>query len=171
MQIRHKIFLGYLLIVAVAVVMVTGFLLTLANINARYKDVLNREQLVMEANALRASVRRETMAVRAAEQLQDTNADLLDEYKEALQEQQQAIVRMRPLLTGEQDAQALAAIQRGAQEYFEVAQRAMNRAGAGQENAVLDLTSTDNETARQNLMRACDAFIADKSQDVIEGQM
>ena len=55
MHIRHKIFLGYLLIVAVAVVMVAVFLLTLTNINDRYKDLLNREQMVLlQAHALRA---------------------------------------------------------------------------------------------------------------------
>src|SRR4051812_44891304 len=50
MHIRHKIFFGYLLIVAATVALVAAFFISLADINAHYDDLLNRKQkLLMQA--------------------------------------------------------------------------------------------------------------------------
>ena len=42
MRIRHKIFVGYMALIAVSVVLVVIFLITLSNINKSYDDLLNQ---------------------------------------------------------------------------------------------------------------------------------
>ncbi|MFL5732335.1 MAG: ATP-binding protein [Chloroflexia bacterium] len=169
MPIRHKIFFGYLLIVAVTVVMVAVFLVTLADISARYSDLLDRKQIVlMQANGLRAAVQREVVAARTYEQLKDPL--LLTEYQTAVTDQQRAISAMRPLLTEQDDIEALKNIQQAGDKYTAFAQRALGHAASGAQE-ILDSTGlSQGETARRSLIQACDAFIALKSRDVVLGE-
>jgi signal transduction histidine kinase len=169
MHIRYKIFFGYLLIVAVAVVMVAIFLLTLADINARYSDLLNRKQIVlMQANAFRAGVLRQVGAARTYEQLKDP--ELLMEYKQGMQEQQRAADAMRPLLTDGRDLQSLESIQKASGKYSALAQEIMDLALAGQQEASTNLRRSEGEAARRNLLNACNAFITSKSREVMEDE-
>src|SRR5829696_3849781 len=110
MQIRHKIFLGYIAIVSVCVVLAAIFLTTLFDIDRRYRDLLNRDQVVlMQANKLRAAVQRQIVAARSYELL--VAADLRTEYSSAVRDQQQAVAAIRPLLTDDEHVRLLADVE------------------------------------------------------------
>ena len=53
MRIRHKIFIGYMALIAVSVALVVVFLLSLSAINSSYGDLLgSKEQALLQANFL-----------------------------------------------------------------------------------------------------------------------
>src|SRR5947209_3278419 len=110
MRIRHKIFVGYMALVAVSVVLVVIFLITLSNIDQSYDNLLSRDQkILLQANNLRSSVQQEVIAARAYEELGD--ASLASEFEGAVMDQQRAIRDLTPLLTEKADIQALHDIQ------------------------------------------------------------
>ena len=106
MRIRHKILAGYLALIAVAVVLVFLFLVTISDINRRYADLISRDQsILLQANNLRAGVQRQIVAARTYE----VNPDLalLVEYNDAIHQQEEAISNITPLLTTEEDGNTL----------------------------------------------------------------
>src|SRR6478672_1963185 len=128
MRIRHKIFTGYLALVAVSVVLVAVFLLTLANTNGSYGDLINRDQKVLLlANNLCSSAQRQMLAARSS---YDQNADpsVLTEFDNALREQQGYIAELNPILTEQDDIQAVKDIQAANTKFTEIARRGMDLA-------------------------------------------
>src|ERR671939_231393 len=169
MRIRHKILLGYLAIVTVTVVLVAVFLFTLSNVSRSYSDLLNRDQKVLlQANNLLAAVQRQMVAARTYELLKDP--DLLADYNQAIEAQQQAIAQINPLLTQEEDRRAIQSIQSARQHYTQLAQHAIDLALAGRQNELIELRRSQGEPARQTLVAECDAFIQKKSSEVAASQ-
>lgn len=165
MRIRHKIFLGYLSIVTVSVVLVIGFLVTLSSINQRYRTLLNRDtQVLIHANNLRAGVQRQIVAARTYEQLLDP--ELMNEYNQAIEVQQQAIKGITPLLTDQEDLAIIEAIKNAGERYSRLARQSMTLANAGQSEAVIALKRIEGEPARITLVNQCDIFIGKISREV-----
>src|SRR5687767_14703771 len=89
MRIRHKILLGYVALISVAVLLVVFFLVTLSDINRSYANLIRRDQqILLSAENLRSGIQRQIVAARTYEQIGDIS--LLVEYNEAVREQQQA---------------------------------------------------------------------------------
>ena len=169
MHIRHKIFLGYLSIVAVSVVLAIVFLFTLSDIDRRYSDLSRRDQTVLlQANNLRAGVHRQIAAARTYEELR--SPALLTEYQEAIQSQQQAISAIKPLLTSQEDRQTVDKIEADAKDFTDLAQQAIDLAAAGWRDEMVVLRLTEGEVARHLLVDTTDSFIARKEQEVVENQ-
>jgi signal transduction histidine kinase/CHASE3 domain sensor protein len=165
MQIRHKILLGYLAIVAVSVVLVVGFLVTLWNISQHYSDLLNRDQqALMHANYLRSGVSRQIMAARSFELIGDTT--LIVEFDAAFEAQERALTRISPLLSESDDQLALGEIVKAAERYRKVAREMMDLADQGMEDEVARLRTAEGEPARRALVDLCDAFIERLNQEV-----
>jgi signal transduction histidine kinase len=170
MRIRHKIFLGYVALISVSVVLVVFFLITLSDINRRYADLINRDQrILLLANNLRSGVQRQIVAARTYEEIGDLS--LLVEYNQAVQDQQDAIKDITPLLTQLADQRAIENIQVASQSYSKLARQAMDlsREEPGDAN-VLSLKRVQGETARLALINATESFIVKRNQQVAESQ-
>jgi signal transduction histidine kinase len=169
MRIRDKIFLGYLSIMLVSVVLVIGLLVTLSSINNRYRDLLNRDtQVLILANNLRSGVQRQIAAARTYEQLLDPN--LMAEYNQSLQVQQESLEKITPLLTEEEDIKLIEGIKKSGLRYSRAARQAMELAERGQEDAVVSFKRIEGEPARIALVNQCDVFIARKEEEVESAQ-
>jgi signal transduction histidine kinase len=178
MRIRHKILFAYLALVSVAVALVVYFLLTLADFNSRYRDVITRDLNILEqANNLRSAIQRQIVAARTFEQLLDDSLQL--EYREAVREQQAAIASIRPFLTGEDDLRTIADIERAAENFSLLAQESMtlarNTASEQSQGKIIDTTTltlkrVQGETARLALNNILETFIARKNSHVAETQ-
>ena len=100
MRIRQKIFIGYLALVAVAVVLVTVYLLALADVNHRYSDLLNRGQKVLlQTHYLSSAIQREVIAVRTLQQVEDPN--ITTEFEASLEDQRKALDSLELLFSRE----------------------------------------------------------------------
>src|SRR6476620_8352915 len=102
MRIQHKIFFGYLAIVAVSIVLVAAFLLTLSDIQRHYSNLLvHDQQVLLYANNLRYSVERQVLAERTYEQVKDPAQQ--DEYAQASRDQQAALDGLSTLMSADSE--------------------------------------------------------------------
>lgn len=170
MRIKHKIFFGYLALIAVAVALVVFFVITLSNFNRRYADLIGRDQqTLLLANNIRSSIQRQIVAARTYEQIGDISLQI--EYSDAVHQQQQAIQAITPLLTDEQDRKTLGEIESDSQAYTRLAQEAMDMSrSANPDQTLLTLKRVQGETARLSLVNTTDSFIAKKNQQVLDTQ-
>ncbi|HYO48686.1 MAG TPA: ATP-binding protein [Chloroflexia bacterium] len=196
MRIRHKIFLGYVALISVALVLVAFFLSTLSDINHRYAALISRDQQVLlHANDLRAAVLRQVVAARTYELLGDLS--LLVEYNQTVRQQEAAVERIEPLLSADEDKQAIENISRISLSYSVLARETMELSRrdfqpveqAADANIVqgavnnifnkrhrqmvelLSLKRVQGETARLGLSNAIESFIFKKNGQVEEGQV
>ena len=178
MRIRHKILLGYVALVSVAVALVIYFLFTLSDINTRYRDVVTRDLNTLEqANNIRAAIQRQIVAARTYEQLGDDS--LLLEYWQAVRDQQDALTNIRPYLTGPDDLRTLDEVSQAAANYTILAQEAMTLsrkiaqaqgAGLSPDLTALTLKRVQGETARFALNNTLGTFIERKNTEVSDAQ-
>lgn len=167
MRIRHKILAGYLALVAAAVVLVAFFLFTISDINRRYTDLITRDQAtLLQANNLRAAVQRQIVAARSYEVTRDYS--LITEYNEATRQQQEAIEKIGPALTSEDDIKLLEDIQNASITYTQLADEIIEvlSSATPPENTV-----ARSETARLALTNLVEVFIVRKNQQVTEAQI
>ncbi|HEX9988042.1 MAG TPA: ATP-binding protein [Chloroflexia bacterium] len=196
MRIRHKIFLGYVALISVALVLVAFFLTTLSDINHRYAALISRDQQVLRhANDLRAAVLRQVVAARTYEQLGDLS--LLVEYNDTVRQQEDAVNQIEPLLSAEEDRQAIDNISRISRNYSVLARETMELSRLNfqevgptsdanlvqafvnnflnkrhrQMEELLSLKRVQGETARLGLSNAIESFIIKKNDQVVEGQV
>src|SRR5262245_34266412 len=154
MHIRQKIFTGYIALVAVSVVLVAVFLITLANVNGSYSDLVNRDQKVLLlANNLYSNAQRQVLTARSYDQLLESS--LLNEFENSLLAQQRIITDIIPLLTQEDDVQAISSIQAASARYTATAQQGMELARAGEQGDLLTLTRTEIDPAALALLDEC----------------
>ncbi|MEO8285826.1 MAG: ATP-binding protein [Chloroflexota bacterium] len=169
MRIRHKILAGYLALIAVAVVLVFFFLITISDINRRYSDLINRDQnVLLQANNLRSGIQRQIVAARTYELNPDLS--LLVEYNDALRAQQEAINNITPLLMAEDDRQTLDQIKKTSQIYTRLADETIELVGQGRNGDQVNMRLLQGETARYALLNTTETFIAKKNQQVAEAQ-
>jgi signal transduction histidine kinase len=169
MRIRHKILAGYLALIAVAVVLVFFFLVTISDINRRYADLISRDQsTLLQANNLRAGVQRQISAARSYEVNPDLS--LLVEYNGAIHQQEEAINNITPLLTTEDDRETLENIKNAAATYTQLADQTIELVGQGKNPAQLSAMRLQGETARLALINTTESFIVRKNQQVSESQ-
>jgi signal transduction histidine kinase len=165
MQIRHKILLGYLAIVAVSVVLVVGFLVSLWSISQRYSDLLNRDQqALMHANNLRSGVTRQIIAARTYEQIDDPA--LIVEFEAAITAQERAFDSIDRLPLDNEDRLALASIKEAAERYTGVAREMMELAEQRREEELARLRLLEGEPARRELIALCDEFISSQNREL-----
>jgi|GEM_PF-3704831 len=170
MRIRHKILLGYVALIAVVMVLVVFFLVTLSDVNHRYADMMRRDgQILAQANDLRSNVLRQIVVARTFEQIRDDSLKI--EYFDAVRQQQKALNAINALLTDEADIEAIRSIEEASRTYTEMAQDAMSLATqANVDQTVLTLKRVQGETARLNLVNAIERFIANRNMQVNERQ-
>src|SRR5438105_800123 len=169
MRIRHKIFIGYMALIAVSVALVVVFLLSLSAINSSYGDLLgSKEQALLQANNLRYSVERETVAARTYEEFGEPGQ--LAEFEQAIRAQDQAMNLLAPLIAGRQDAQVLQEVQSARANYTTLTRRSIDLARAGKQDALVALNTSEIEPARMELVNACDRLIGSMSNDVALSQ-
>lgn len=169
MRIRHKILAGYLALIAVAVVLVFFFLVTISDINRRYSDLINRDQnILLQANNLRSGVQRQIVAARTYEINPDIS--LLAEYNDALRSQQEAINNISPLLMVESDRQTIEQIKKASETYTRLANDTIASVGKNNDPELLTVKRLQGETARIALVTTTEGFIARKNQQVSESQ-
>ncbi len=169
MRIRHKILAGYLALIAVAVVLVFFFLITISDINSRYADLISRDQsILLQANNLRAAVQRQIVAARTYEVNPDLS--LLVEYNGAIHQQEEAVNNITPLLTNEDDRETLENIKNAAATYTQLADQTIELVGQGKSPAQLSAMRLQGETARLALVNTTESFIVRKNQQVSESQ-
>lgn len=170
MRIRHKILAGYLALIAVAVVLVFLFLVTISDINRRYTDLISRDQsILLQANNLRAGVQRQIGAARSYEVSPDLS--LLVEYNSALHQQEEAINNITPLLDTEEDRETLENIKNAAATYTQLADQTIELVGQGKSPAQLSAMRLQGETARLALINTTESYIVRKNQQVSESQV
>lgn len=168
MRIRYKIILGYVALITTAVVLVASFLTTLSDINHRYAELISRDQQVLlQANDLRAALQRQIAAARIYVQTGDLSYQY--EYNEAVRQQGQAVEQIDPLLTQPEERQAIADIEGTSDVYSQFAREAMNLRSSP-DKSQLDLKLMQSETARLDLVNAIEGFIARKNGQVAQGQ-
>ncbi|MBF6611994.1 MAG: HAMP domain-containing protein [Chloroflexi bacterium] len=169
MRIRHKILLGYLALIAASVVLVVFFLITLSEINNRYSDLINRgQQILLQANNLRSGVQRQIVAARTYEQIGDLS--LLVEYEAAVNEQEQAIAQITPLLTQKRDLDTINTIKMASLNYTALARQTMTLARSDKDPITLAAKRQQGETARLALQNATDSLIVKEDQQVADSQ-
>lgn len=187
MRIRHKIFLGYLALIASAVVLVVFFLATLGDISARYTDLIRRDQrILLLVNNLRSGVQREIVTVRTFELRPDVS--LQYEYHDMHREQQQALNEIDPMLTQQDDQDSIKTIKASITKYTDIADKVMTfpsaplpvgapvvpitppSTGALNYSAFIARRQIESETARLNLMNVLDSFIYKKNRQVEQAQ-
>ncbi len=169
MRIRHKILAGYLALIAVAVVFVFFFLITIHDINQRYSDLIKHDQnILIQANNFRSGTLRQIAAARTYESNPDYS--LLVEYNDALHTQEQAIISITPDLVLDFDRQTLQQIENASKSYTELADQTIQLINKGDHSAQLNENSLQSETARLTLLSTIDGFIARKNQQVSELQ-
>lgn len=170
MRIRHKILLGYVALIAVVVVLVVFFLVTLTDVNRRYADLISRDrQILTRANDLSTSVQHQIAAARSFEVIGDVSLQI--EYSDSVNQQQEAIKAIGPLLTNEADQKALKEIEEDSQVYSVLAQASMKIARQpDHDETLLTLKRVQGETARLALVNAIGTFIANRNRQVAEGQ-
>ncbi|MDQ6693971.1 MAG: ATP-binding protein [Chloroflexota bacterium] len=168
MRIRHKILLGYVALISMAVVLVVFFLYTLSDINHQYASLLSRDQKVLlEINDLRAGVQSQVVAARSYEQIHDQSFQV--QYNEAVRQQEQAFTDTMPLLTSEEDKRSISTIRQQSNTYSRI---------AGETIGLSDIPSPSNitlvrlqgETARLTLINTIDSFIVRKNRQLIDAQ-
>jgi signal transduction histidine kinase len=178
MRIRHKILYGYVALVAVAVALVINFLFTLSDINVGYRNVISRDLNILEqANNIRSAIQRQMVVATRYEQIGDDSLRL--EYYVAVQDGQAAIEAIRPHLTSPDDLRTIDNISATAADYTDVAQETMDlsrkvaaifASGGVTDTTRLDLMRVQGETARIQLDRTLETFIARKNTDVSNAQ-
>jgi signal transduction histidine kinase len=170
MRIRHKILLGYVALISAAVLLVVFFLITLADVNHRYTDLINHDQIVLlQANNLRAAVQRQIIVARTYEQIGDVS--LLAEYSDAITQQEEALKAIEQVLVRDEDRLALQDIKTASQEYSGLAQDTMAMARTpNPDQTRLTAKRVRSETVRLDLLRAIDTFIEKKSRQVADAQ-
>jgi signal transduction histidine kinase len=170
MRIRHKILLGYVALIAVVMVLVVFFLVTLSDVNRRYADMISRDgQILARANDLRSNVLRQIVVARTFEQIRDDSLKI--EYFDAVRQQQKALDAINALLTDEADIEAIRSIEEASRTYTEMAQDAMSLATQPNvDQTVLTLKRVQGETARLDLVNAIERFIANRNMQVNERQ-
>ncbi len=176
MRIRHKILLGYLALIASAVVLVGFYLATLGDINTSYTLLISRDQrILLLVNNLRAGVQRQIVAARTFELIPDVS--LQYEYRDALNEQQTAVKELDPLLTEEGDRQTMKEVTRLSDKYTELASASMSfpsttltPTGSLTRQAMILKDRIESETTRLNLLNAMDSFILKKNRQVEQAQ-
>jgi signal transduction histidine kinase len=187
MRIRHKILAGYLALIAVAVVLVFFFLVTLSDINRRYADLINRDQsILLQANNLRSGIQRQIVAARTYEINPDLS--LLIEYNDAIRQQQEAINNITPLLMVDDDRDTIESIENASSTYTQLADETIELVGQGRDTstsidrdpwegtneeqyqAELSRKRLQGETARYALINTTESFIVKKNQKVSEAQ-
>ncbi len=167
MRIRHKILGGYLALVAAAVVLVAFFLFTISDINRRYSDLITRDQAtLLQANNLRSGVQRQIVAARSYEINPDLS--LLIEYNDANKQQKDAIEKMGPLLTSDDDRKTLEDIQNASTTYTQLEDEIIENTGHG--SSPFGPTVARSETARLALTNLVEVFIVRKNQQVADAQ-
>jgi signal transduction histidine kinase len=168
MRIRHKILAGYLALIAVAVVVVFFFLITIGDINDRYSELTKRDQnILIQANNLRSGVQRQIVATRTYENNPDIS--LLVEYNDALTTTQQAIDNIGPLLMLDADRQTLQEIEAASNTYTQLANETIDLVNKGGKSQLARI-NLQSETARYSLVSNIEGFIARKNQQVADSQ-
>jgi len=169
MRIRHKILAGYLALIAVAVVVVFFFLITIGDINDRYSELIKRDQNVLiQANNLRSGVQRQIVAARTYENSPDIS--LIVEYNDALSTTQQSINNITPLLVLDQDRQTIKEIESASNTYTQLANETIDLVNKGDRSQDLVQASMQSETARLPLISNIEGFIARKNAQIGAGQ-
>ena len=170
MRIRHKILLGYVALIAVVVVLVIFFLVTLSDINRRYADLINRDQQVLiHANNLLSAVQRQIVAARTYEQIADDSLKL--EYNYHARQQQAAIKAIDPWLTDESDRNAMQQIEEASHSYTQLAQETMQLSHQPDaDTTLLTLKRLQGETVRLKLVSAIEHFITNRNGKLGEKQ-
>ena len=169
MRIRHKILAGYLALIAVAVVVVFFFLITIGDINDRYSELIKRDQNVLiQANNLRSGVQRQIVAARTYENSPDIS--LIVEYNDALSTTQQSINNITPLLVLDQDRQTIKEIESASNTYTQLANETIDLVNKGDRSQDLVQASMQSETARLVLISNIEGFIARKNAQIGAGQ-
>ena len=150
MRIRHKIFIGYLALVAVAVVLVTVYLLALADVNRRYSDLLNHGQKVLlQAHYLGSAIQREVIAVRTLQQVEDPN--ITGEFEESIEDQRKALDNIEPLFIRDEDKLFIGKTRSLIGQYSDVNHRVIELARVGQSEAAQLLSQKEGEPLRAQL--------------------
>src|SRR5262245_48417356 len=163
MRIRHKILAGYLALIAVAVVVVFFFLVTISDINHRYSELINRDQnILIQANNLRSGVQRQIVAARTYENSPDLS--LLVEYNDAIRAQQDAINNITPNLMLDSDRQTIEEIKQSSETYTSLADETIQLIDKGGSSQAINLKRQQGETVRFALVNATEGFIARKNQ-------
>lgn len=169
MRIRHKILAGYLALIAVAVVVVFFFLVTISDINHRYSELINRDQnILIQANNLRSGVQRQIVAARTYESSPDLS--LLVEYNDAIRAQQDAINSITPLLMLDSDRQTIEEIKQSSQTFTNLSDETIKLVDKGATSQEINLKRQQGETARYELVSSTEGFIQRKNQQVAESQ-
>src|SRR4051812_47999017 len=163
MRIRHKIFIGYLALVAVAVVLVTVYLLALADVNRRYSDLLNHGQKVLlQAHYLSSAIQREVIAVRTLQQVEDPN--ITTEFEGSIEDQRKAFDNVEPLLTRDEDRQFISKARGLSGQFSDVNHRVIELARIGQSEAAQILSQKEGEPLRAQLTSLSQDFIQHKTE-------
>src|SRR3954452_14097528 len=150
MRIRHKIFIGYLALVAVAVVLVTVYLLALSDVNRRYSNLLNHGQKVLlQAHYLSSAIQREVIAVRTLQQVEDPN--ITTEFEGSIEDQRKALDSIELLFTRDEDRQLVSKARDLSRQYSDVNHRVIELARIGQSEAAQILSQKDGEPLRAQL--------------------
>ncbi len=167
MRIRHKIFIGYMALIAVSVVLVVIFLITLSNINKSYDDLLNRDlQVFLQAGDLRTSVQKEAATMRMIQQMGD-GPDLLVDFEVSLKQQEQVVQSIRPLLHEQSDFQALDHLNSDRAAYAQLARQLIDMYRTKQSaSAISTFLSEKYEPARLQVIELCDNFVDAQSSEV-----
>jgi signal transduction histidine kinase len=169
MRIRHKILAGYLALIAVAVVVVFFFLVTISDINRRYSELINRDQnILIQANNLRSGVQRQIVAARTYENSPDLS--LLVEYNDAIHSQQDAINNITPLLMLDSDRETIDQIKQTSETYTNLADQTIAQVDKGKDPDAISLMRQQGETARIALVNTTEGFINRKNQQISESQ-
>src|SRR5436309_4138644 len=163
MRIRHNILAGYLALIAVAVVVVFFFLVTISDINHRYSELINRDQnILIQANNLRSGVQRQIVAARTYESSPDLS--LLVEYNDAIRAQQDAINNITPLLMLDSDRQTIQEIKESSQTFTGLSDDTIKLVDKGATTQEISVKRQQGETARFALVNATEGFIQRKNQ-------
>ena len=167
MRIRHKIFIGYMALIAVSVVLVVIFLLTLSNIDKGYNDLLNRDfQVLLKAGDLRTSVQQEVAAMRLYQQM-DGDPNQLVEFEVSIQRQDQAVTVIRPLLQEQSDLQALDHLDSSRSAYTQLAWQLIDMYRKGRSKSDISAFLTEKyDPARMQVVEICDTFVDTQSTEV-----
>lgn len=151
-----------------AVILVAFFLFTISDINRRYQDLISRDQnTLLQANNLRSAVQRQIVAARSYELSPDSS--LLNEYNDANKQQQEAIEKIGPALTSDDDRKLLEDIQNASLTYTQLEDGIIEAVSISK---VADSsTVARSETARLALNNLIEVFIVRKNQQVADSQV
>ncbi|MEO5952477.1 MAG: ATP-binding protein [Chloroflexia bacterium] len=151
-----------------AVILVAFFLFTISDINRRYQDLISRDQnTLLQANNLRSAVQRQIVAARSYELSPDMS--LLQEYNDANKQQQEAIEKIGPALTSDDDRKLLEDIQNASLTYTQLEDGIIEVVSGSKTPA--SPTVARSETARLALNNLIEVFIVRKNQQVADSQI